>query len=161
MFGRLVAWAVRRPRPVVAGTVFLCLLGAAGALRLEADASTDTLVDRDSESFAATEEFKQQFGDDPVVVLVRGDLRELVLTDNLGRLLNLEGCLSGRVPEGQQAITETCGQIAELDPSQVVFGPATFLNQSAIQAEEFLNTQTRAALEQARAAGSKAARNAA
>jgi hydrophobe/amphiphile efflux-3 (HAE3) family protein len=161
MFGRLVAWAVRRPRPVVAGTVFLCLLGAAGALRLEADASTDTLVDRDSESFAATEEFKQQFGDDPVVVLVRGDLRELVLTDNLGRLLNLEGCLSGRVPEGQQAITETCGQIAELDPSQVVFGPATFLNQSAIQAEEFLNTQTRAALEQARAAGSKAARDAA
>jgi len=160
-FARLVAWAVRRPRPVVAGTLFLCLLGAAGALRLEADASTDTLVDSDSESFAATEEFKRQFGDDPVVILVRGDLQRLVLTDNLGRLLNLEGCLSGRVPEGQQAVTDTCGEIAALNPSQVVFGPATFLNQSAIQAEKFLNEQTRAALEQAQAASATAARDAA
>src|SRR5918996_6156096 len=160
-FGRLAAWAVGRPRPVVAGTVFLCLLGVAGALRLETDASTDTLVDRGSESFAATEDFKREFGDDPVVILVRGDLRELVLTQNLGRLLNLEGCLSGRVPEGQQAVTETCGEIAELDPSQVTFGPATFLNQSAIQAEKFLSAETQAALGQARAASDRAAREAA
>jgi uncharacterized protein len=161
LLARIVAWAVRRPRPVVAGTVFLCLLGVAGALRLETDAGTDTLVDRDSESFAATERFKQQFGDDPVVILVEGDLRQLVLTDNLGRLLNLEGCLSGRVPEGQQPPTDTCRQIAELDPSQVVFGPATFLNQSAIQAERFLGSQTQAAAQQARAAGAAAARAAA
>jgi len=161
LFGRLVAWAVRRPRPVVAGTVFLCLLGAAGALRLETDASTDTLVDRDSESFAATEDFRQQFGDDPVVILVRGDLRELVLTENLGRLLNLEGCLSGQLPAGQQALTETCSRIAELNPSQVTFGPATFLNQSAIQAERFLGSQTQAALQEARTASAAAAREAA
>jgi hydrophobe/amphiphile efflux-3 (HAE3) family protein len=158
---RLAAWAVGRPRPVVAGTVFLCLLGVAGALRLETDASTDTLVDRGSESFAATEDFQRQFGDDPVVILVQGDLRELVLTQNLGRLLNLEGCLSGRVPEGQQALTETCREISELDPSQVTFGPATFLNQSAIQAEKFLSAETQAALGQARAASARAAREAA
>jgi uncharacterized protein len=161
MWGRLVAWAVARPRPVVAGTVFLCLLGVAGALRLETDAGTDTLVDRGSESFAATEDFKRQFGDDPVVILVRGDLRELVLTENLGRLLNLEGCLSGRVPPAQQALTETCREIAALDPSQVTFGPATFLNQSAIQAERFLGAETQAALERARAASASAARAAA
>jgi hydrophobe/amphiphile efflux-3 (HAE3) family protein len=161
VFARLAAWAVRRPRPVVAGTVFLCLLGVAGALRLETDAGTDTLVDRGSETFAATEDFKRQFGDDPVVILVRGDLRELVLTRNLGRLLNLEGCLSGRVPEGQQAPTDTCERIAELNPSQVVFGPATFLNQSAIQAEKFLGAQTQAALARARAAAAAAARDAA
>ena len=160
-FGRLAAWAVGRPRPVVAGTVFLCLLGVAGALRLETDASTDTLVDRGSESFAATEDFKRQFGDDPVVILVQGDLRELVLTQNLGRLLNLEGCLSGRVPEGQEALTETCREISELDPSQVTFGPATFLNQSAIQAEKFLGAETQAALGEARAASARAAREAA
>jgi uncharacterized protein len=161
LLARLAGWAARRPRPVVAGTVFLCLLGVAAALRLGTDAGTDTLVDRDSESFAATERFKQQFGDDPVVILVEGDLRQLVLTDNLGRLLNLEGCLSGRVPEGQRAPTQTCRRIAELDPSQVVFGPATFLNQSAIQAERFLGSQTQAATEQARAAGVAAARAAA
>ena len=125
--------------------MFLCLLGAAGAMRLEADAGTDTLVDRDSESFAATEEFKRQFGDDPVVILVRGDLEELVLTENLRRLLNLEGCLSGSLPEGQQPLSDTCARIAELDPSQVTYGPATFLNQSAIQAERFLGSQTQAA----------------
>jgi uncharacterized protein len=145
----------------VAGTVFLCVIATAGALSLGTDASTDTLVDRDSESFAATERFKQQFGDDPVVILIRGDLRELLLTDNLGRLLNLEGCLSGRVPEGQQPATETCSRIAELDPSQVTFGPATFLNQSAIQAEKFINTRTQSALAQAQQASAAAARAAA
>jgi uncharacterized protein len=145
----------------VAGTVFLCLIAAAGALRLGTDASTDTLVDRDSESFAATERFKQQFGDDPVVILVRGDLRQLLMTDNLGRLLNLEGCLSGRQPQDQQPLTETCGQIAELDPSQVTFGPATFLNQSAIQAEKFIQGRTQDALAQARAESAAAARAAA
>jgi uncharacterized protein len=158
---RLAAWAVRRPVPVVVGTMFLCLLGAAGALRLEADAATDTLVDRDSESFAATEEFKRQFGDDPVVILVRGDLEELVLTENLRRLLNLEGCLSGSLPEGQQPLSDTCARIAELDPSQVTYGPATFLNQSAIQAERFLGSQTQAATARASAAAEAAARDAA
>ena len=152
---------MRRPVPVVVGTMFLCLLGAAGALRLEADAGTDTLVDRDSESFAATEDFKRQFGDDPVVILVRGDLEELVLTENLGRLLNLEGCLSGSVPEGQQPLSDTCARIAELDPSQVTYGPATFLNQSAIQAERFLGSQTQAATARASAAAEAAARDAA
>jgi uncharacterized protein len=158
---KLAAWAVRRPVPVVVGTMFLCLLGVAGALRLEADAGTDTLVDRDSESFAATEDFKRQFGDDPVVILVRGDLEELVLTQNLARLLNLEGCLSGSVPEGQQPISDTCARIAELDPSQVTYGPATFLNQSAIQAERFLGSQTQAATARASAAAEAAARDAA
>jgi uncharacterized protein len=158
---RLAAWAVRRPVPVVVGTIFLCLLGVAGALRLEADAGTDTLVDRDSESFAATEDFKRQFGDDPVVILVRGDLKELVLTQNLGRLLNLEGCLSGTVPEGQQPLSDTCARIGELDPSQVTYGPATFLNQSAIQAERFLGSQTQAATARAGAAAEAAARDAA
>ena len=161
VLARLTGWAVRRPGAIVAGAAFMCLLGVAGALSLRSDASTDTLVDRGSESFAATEEFKRQFGDDPVVVLVRGDLRRLVLTDNLGRLLNLEGCLAGRVPEGQQAVTETCAQIADLNPSQVVFGPATFLNQSAIQAESFLGSQTQDALDRARSAGVAAARRAA
>lgn len=161
LFGRLAAWSARRPRPVVAAAVFLTLLGTVAALQLESDAGTETLVDRDSETFATTERFRERFGDDPVVILVRGDLRRLVLTENLGRLLRLEGCLAGQVTEGQQPLTETCREIDELNPSQVTFGPATFLNQAAIQAERFLNSQTESALRRAREAALAAAREAA
>lgn len=159
-FGRLAAWAVRRPGPVIAATVVLTLLGAVGALRLESEAATDTLVDRGSDSFETTQRFKAEFGDDPVVILVEGQLENLLLTDNLGRLLTLEGCLSGRVPPGQQAATPVCEQIAELDPTQVMFGPATFLSESAIRAEELLNAQSQAALQRAREASASAARQA-
>ena len=45
------------------------------------------------------------FGDDAVVVLVKGDLDQLVLTSDLGKLLSLEGCLSGNV-EGGKVFTD-------------------------------------------------------
>ena len=41
-----------------------------------------------------------------------------------------------------------CAAIAQLDPSAVVFGPATFLNQFAIQANNLLQEQAQAALAQ-------------
>ena len=49
-----------------------------------------------------TERFKKDFGDEAVVVLVRGDLQNTMLTSDLGRLIRLEGCLS-RQRAGQQA----------------------------------------------------------
>ena len=98
-FGRLVGAVTRRPLLTLAVTALLALGGAALALRLEPSAATDTLVDRGSDSFKATERFKQDFGDEAVVVLVRGDLSKTVLTDDLGRVLRLEGCLSGNVPD--------------------------------------------------------------
>jgi uncharacterized protein len=159
-FGRLAAWAVRHPRPVIVGALALTLLSGLGALRLKSEAATDTLVSHGSETYQATQRFKQSFGDDPVVILVQSQLENLLLTDNLGRLLRLEGCLSGRVPEGQEPINDTCRQIADLNPSQVVFGPATFLNQSAIQAQELLTGQSQAALQEARQAAADAARRA-
>jgi uncharacterized protein len=121
----------RRPLLVLALTGLLALGGAALALRLEPSAATDTLVDRGSESFQATERFKQDFGDEAVLVLVRGDLAKTVLTDDLGRVLRLEGCLSGNVPdrkEGLGRLPSVCRDIAELKPAKVVFGPATFIN---------------------------------
>ena len=159
-FGRLAAWAVRRPLPVIAVAVVLALLGAAAATRLEPEAATDTLVDRDSATFDATERFSDRFGDDPVVILVRGQLEDLLLTGNLGTLLGLEGCLAGQVPQGQQAVNETCQRIADLDPTQAVFGPATFLNQIATNLEQQLSGQSQAALEQARVAAADAAEEA-
>jgi uncharacterized protein len=156
-FGRLAAWAVRRPGTVIAVAVVLALVGAGLATRLDPEAATDSLVDSDSETFAATERFTERFGDDPVVILVRGDLEDLLLTGNLGVLLGLEGCLAGEAPPNGPAINDTCERIAELDPSQAVFGPATFLNQTVVGLEQQLQGQSQAALEAARAAAAEAA----
>ena len=57
---------------------------------------------RAADSFQATERYRERFGDDSIVVLVRGELPNLVLTANLGRLLGLEGCLSGNKPAGER-----------------------------------------------------------
>jgi uncharacterized protein len=161
LLARIAGWAVERPAPVLAATVLLALIGSVAALRLEAEAGTDSLVDSDSEAFTATEDFKQQFGDDPVVVLVRGDLQKLVLTKDLGTLLTLEGCLAGNFPAGQEVAGSQspppCGELADKRPAQVVYGPATFLNQAALQASKLLSQQRRSAVRQARVAGAQAA----
>ena len=96
-FARIAGWCVGRPVAVVAGVAMVALIGAVAALRLEPDAGTDQLVDSDSAAYRATQEFRQKFGDDAVVVLVKGNLEQLVLTSDLGTLLSLEGCLSGNV----------------------------------------------------------------
>ena len=139
---RLVGWAVRRPRPVVAADRLP--VPARGRRRAAARAPTrartrsSTVARRASRPPRSS---SSQFGDDPVVVLVRGDLRRARADRQPRAPARTSRAVSrARVAEGQQAMTETCAQIAELDPSQVVFGPATFLNQSAIQAEEFLET---------------------
>ena len=92
----------RRPLLVLGVTAALALGGAALALRLEPSAATDTLVDRGSSTFQDTERFKHDFGDEAVVVLVRGNLQNTVLTSDLGRGLALEGCLSGYAPYTKQ-----------------------------------------------------------
>ncbi|HEY5816028.1 MAG TPA: MMPL family transporter [Solirubrobacterales bacterium] len=66
-------------------------------------------------------------------MLAEGDLQRLILTANLGRFLRLEGCLSGKVPEGANPIPGPCAELAELDPVRSAIGPATFLNEAVIQ----------------------------
>ena len=98
LLARIAGFCVERPLPVLAATALVTLVAAVGALGLEADAGTDQLVDRDSDAFVGTEAFKREFGDDAVVVLVKGDLEQLVLSSDLGKLLALEACLSGKAP---------------------------------------------------------------
>lgn len=135
MFGRIAAWAVRHARAVLAVAAVLAVGAGVGATRLPTDAGADTLVDTDTASYRATQQVREAFGEDPVVVLAEGDLQELILTENLARLLRLEGCLSGKVPEGARPVPGPCAELARLGPVESVAGPGTFLNEAVIQIE--------------------------
>jgi uncharacterized protein len=161
-FGGIVRLVARRPLAVI-GVVGVLALGGAGlALRLEPSADTDTLVNRSSGTFEATERFKKTFGDEAVVILVKGNLQRTVLTSDLGRLLRLEGCLSGNVPKrGLAQLPPGCTEIARLKPAKVVYGPGTFVNTAAGQiSDEFLK-RSKANSAQAAAAAKQARRDAA
>jgi hydrophobe/amphiphile efflux-3 (HAE3) family protein len=159
VFGRVVRAATRRPLVVLAATALLALGGAAAALRLEPSTATETLVDRGSETFEATERFKRDFGDEAVLVLVRGELTRTVLTPDLLRVLSLEGCLSGNVPDtkrGLGSLPPVCREIAKLDPAKVVYGPGTFVNTAATQIGEQFTKRQRANERRATAAAEAA-----
>jgi hydrophobe/amphiphile efflux-3 (HAE3) family protein len=159
-FSTVAAAAVSRRGAVVAAALFVAVIGAVAALRLETDASTATLVDRGSQTFTATEELRDKFGDDSIAILVRTDsehdLQDLVLTEELGTLLRLEGCLAGQATEEGAESAPGCSKLAAGDAVRVVYGPATFLNQAATQAERFLSEQSQATLAEARAAAAQA-----
>jgi uncharacterized protein len=134
-FGRVAAWAVRHARPLLAATLVLAVAGAIGATRIPTDAGVGTLADPDSATYEATEAVRRDFGEEPVVVLAEGELPQLILTQNLFRLLRLEGCLSGRVPKGAKPIPGPCTELAEMGAVEFLTGPATFLNESVVQIE--------------------------
>src|SRR5688500_8972699 len=129
--GRVVRAAAHRPRRVLALVALLCAAGTALALGLQPSAATSTLAGRSSDTYQATERYRERFGDHAIVVLVRGPLEQLVLTENLGRLLGLEGCLSGNAPAGAEPAGGRGGPCAGLARSkavQGVYGPGTFSN---------------------------------
>jgi uncharacterized protein len=132
-FGRVAAWATGHARVVLGLSLVLALAAGIGATRIPTDAGVGTLVDTDTETYRATQQVRDSFGEEPVIVLVKGDLQRLILTANVFRLLRLEGCLSGNVPERAKPIPGPCTELAELDPVEFVSGPATFLNESVVQ----------------------------
>ena len=113
--------------------VVLTGAGIFAATPLHTSAGTDTLVSKGSSEFQATQDFHQKFGDEPVIVLVKEDLRKLVLTKDLEPLFELEECFAGgtqlrrRFPTDKEPLPPVCDRIAQLHPSHSVFGPATFL----------------------------------
>ncbi|MDW5594357.1 MMPL family transporter, partial [Conexibacter stalactiti] len=131
---RVARAAAAHPLAVLLAVVALALGGGALALGLQASTSTDTLAGRSSDAGRATAEFHRDFGDDAILVLVQQRVADLVLTDDLGRLIQLEGCLGGNVPSGARpygGAGSACAQLAELKPARVVYGPGTFLNEAA------------------------------
>ncbi|HEY6780368.1 MAG TPA: MMPL family transporter, partial [Thermoleophilaceae bacterium] len=168
-FGRIARGVARRPLLVLAVVAALALGGAALALRLEPSAATSTLVDRSSDSFKATERFKQDFGDDAVLVLVQGKLSQTVLSDDLGRLLGLEGCLGGNgSPKALRRLLRqnrkdpstgfppACEQLAKLKPAKAVYGPGTFINTAVNQIQDELRRQVAGSAQQQRRAAAAA-----
>jgi uncharacterized protein len=158
---RVVRAAARRPRHVLALVALLCAAGTALALGLQPSAATSTLAGRSSDAYQATERYRERFGDHAIVVLVRGPLEQLVLTENLGRLLGLEGCLSGNRPEGEPAPggeRGPCAELARTKPVQVVYGPGTFINSAVGELQDQLRARLDAKGAEARTAAAAARR---
>jgi len=153
IFSSLAAAAARRPRLIVGVAIVLGLAGAGLALRLKPTAATSTFVSSSSPDYRATQSFYRSFGEEPVEVLVSGNLQKLVLSEDIDRLVGLEGCLSGNVPaqalKGAGGANGPCGQLAHDHPVKVVFGPGTFVNEAATQIDEQLTEQTKQAQTQA------------
>jgi hydrophobe/amphiphile efflux-3 (HAE3) family protein len=158
---RIVRVSARRPGRVLAGVAVLAVVSAALALRLEPSAATDTLAGRSADSFQATERYREHFGEEAIVVLVRGDLPNLVLTENLGRLVGLEGCLSGNAPQGAEVpggAGSPCGALARAKPVKVVYGPGTFVNSAVGEIQDQLRERSQAKAAQAERAAEAARR---
>ena len=154
LLSNLAGGAAGRPRPVIALALALGLGAGVLALGLGPSAATSTFVSSSSSTYRGTQAFYRNFGEEPVEVVVQGDLQQLILGPDLFRLIGLEGCLSGKVPRAALAseggLGGPCGQLARLGTVKVVFGPGTFLNEAVEQLSRQLELQNKAS--EARAA---------
>ena len=149
--------AAARPVLALVAVVVLALAGGALALRLRPSTGIGTFVGSSSPSYQATQAWHRHFGDDSIVILVREPLTDLVETKDLARLTFLESCLAGRVgvadaqlqafrlePPGQGVPyggrASPCGKLMAGRYVQVVYGPATFLNQAVISIQQGLDS---------------------
>ena len=163
-FERVAGVAVRWPWLLIAPIVLLTGAGVFAATRLDTNAGTDTLVSKGSSEYQATQDFHEKFGDEPVIVLAKEDLRRLVLTKDLEPLFELEECFAGGTQlaaslphRNKEPLPPVCDQIAKLHPSQSVFGPGTFLYLSVAGIQEALRGQIGGASQAAQVAGRRAA----
>jgi uncharacterized protein len=149
LLSTLAAGAARRPALVVGVALVLGLGGAALALGLHPSAEADTFVGSGSAAYRATQRYYASFGEEPVDVVVHGNLQQLVLSSDIERLAGLEGCLSGTVPpaglaqEGGES--GPCGQLEQAHTVKVVLGPGTFIAEAARQSAALLAAQNKEA----------------
>ena len=156
---RIAAWAVERPAPVVALAILLSLVGAVGALgprgrpqpRLAGRLRLGGLRgDR-----GLLRALRRRAGADPD----RGRPPGADADRGPGDDPRARGLPVGQRSPGGEVFGEgepappACARLAEEQPAETVFGPATFLNQTAITAENVLTEQTEAARTQARGRG--------
>ena len=144
---RLARAAASRPAVTLGIVVALALGGGALALGLQPNTNSDTFVSRSSPTFQASLDDSQHFGSDPVVILIREPLTDVVETKDLATVSQLEACLAGETLVANQRLqaftpapagsakpyggwNSPCGKLMRARPAQVVYGPGTFLNRA-------------------------------
>ncbi|MFZ2113945.1 MAG: MMPL family transporter [Solirubrobacteraceae bacterium] len=164
LFSRLALRAARRPLLTLGLFAAIGIACAIAALSLRPTAATDTLVGSSSATYKNTQSFYKHFGEEPVEVLVKGDLRKLVLSSDIDRLVGLEGCMSPSLPAAalpqEGGVNGPCGQLMRSKAVKVVFGPGTFLNEAAVWVDEALASRSAQAEAQAKQAQSAVYRKA-
>ncbi|HUB36459.1 MAG TPA: MMPL family transporter [Solirubrobacteraceae bacterium] len=154
LLSALVGAVSRRPALTLGAAGALGLAGAVLALGLSPSAATSTFVSSSSPQYRATQRFYESFGEEPVAVVVKGNLEQMLLSSDIDRLLGLEGCLSGNVPTSALAAEGgahgPCAKLAQGGTVKVVLGPGTFVNEAAEQIGAGLIAQNRQAETQAR-----------
>ena len=153
LLSALAGGAARRPRAVLLAAIVLAAGAVALALTLRPSAAASTLVSSSSHEYRQTQRYQRGFGEEPIEVLVKGNLQKLVLSSDLDRLLGLEGCLSGNVPAAalgaEGGASGPCGKLAAAHTIKVVFGPGTFVNEATEVIDQQLASQTKSAEAQA------------
>jgi uncharacterized protein len=144
---RLAGAATRRPLLTLFIVGALAVAGGLLALGLSTDTGDSAFVSSSSPSFRATASDQQHFGGDPVVVLIRERLTDLVQTRDLGTESELEACLAGQQITPNQTLgsfttvagnqarpyggrRSPCGGLMRTHDVEVVYGPGTFLNRA-------------------------------
>src|SRR5579884_1269429 len=134
----------------------LALAGAGLALTLTPSTALDTFVSSSTPDYAATQAMYRHFGADPVVVLVRAPLADLLEPANIATVSRLEACLGGQrlrfdsslaaylpVPAGRAVPyggrSSPCAALMRSHASRVVYGPGSFLNHAVAA----VNTEVR------------------
>jgi uncharacterized protein len=145
--------ATRRPWLTLGLALALGCGAAALALGLSPSAATSTFVSSSSPEYRATQSYYGRFGEEPVDVVVKGNLQQLLLSSDLERLIGLEGCLSGNVPAralaSEGGASGPCGQLARIKTVKAVIGPGTFIQEATEQIDNQLTAQTKQAEAQA------------
>lgn len=150
--------AVRRPPLVIAITGLLAVGAAVLALGLTADTGVESITGDSSKTHKATQVWAENFGGDPIVVVAKGNVAEMMLGPDIAVLLGLEGCLSGKIPKKRLiSQPEVCRGLARLKPGVAVYGPGTFVNTAIISINDTITQLARDARRKGQEAGRAAA----
>jgi predicted RND superfamily exporter protein len=152
--------ALRRPGRVLLVTLLLVAAGLYGLTQLRTSAAVRTITGTDSEAWRADRDVAATFGDEAIVVLVRESAGDLASTNDLQRLIGLEGCLAGSFPPEAEEIPGgpdgPCARLRERRAAKVVYGPATFVNTAANAFTETAQAQVQSGLAGAQQAAAEA-----
>ncbi|MGH2959518.1 MAG: hypothetical protein ACRDKE_07915, partial [Solirubrobacterales bacterium] len=150
--------SLKKPPIVIAIAGLLAVGAALLALNLTPDTGVESITGTKSDTYKSTQVWAKNFGGDPIIVVAKGKVAELALGSDLGVLLGLEGCLSGKIPKAALAAQpRVCKDIAKLKPAVAVYGPGTFVNTAVISIQDTIVKLAKEADKQGEAAGKAAA----